>query len=127
MSRPTVAIVGASADRRKFGNRAVRAYAARGYDVYPINPREETIEGHRVYRSLADVPVAELDRVSIYLPPEIGLHVLEEVARKPAREVWLNPGADSPALVARARSLGLPVVVGCSILDIGVNPHRLPE
>jgi predicted CoA-binding protein len=125
MSKPTIAIVGASNDRRKFGNRAVRAYAQRGYAVYPVHPRAAVIEGHPVYRSVLDVPVPELDRVSLYVPPEVGMRVVEEVARKPVREVWLNPGADSPALIAKARALGLEVVLGCSILDVGVDPHTL--
>jgi len=125
MSQPTIAVVGASADRRKFGNRAVRAYARRGYTVYPIHPREAEIEGHKAYPSILDVPAAQLDRVSLYLPEALALPVLEEIARKPVKEVWLNPGADSPAVVERARDLGLPVVVGCSIVDIGVDPHGM--
>ena len=125
MSRPTIAIVGASTDRSKFGNRAVRAYARHGYDVYPIHPKAQTIEGHTAYRTVLDVPVAALDCVSIYLPPEIGLQVIEDVARKPTREVWLNPGAESSELIAKARSLGLNVAVGCSIVAIGEDPDEL--
>jgi uncharacterized protein len=125
MSRPAIAIVGASANRRKFGNRAVRAYLQAGYEVFPIHPREQTIEGCPVYRSVAEVPAAALDRVSVYLPPAAGVQALADVARKPVRAVWLNPGADAPEVVARARELGLPVVVGCSILDVGINPHTL--
>jgi predicted CoA-binding protein len=125
MPQPTIAIVGASADRRKFGNRAVRAYASRGYAVFPIHPRETTIEGFPVFRSVSQVPVPELDRVSLYLPAELALPILEDIARKPVKEVWFNPGADSAQVVAKARALGLPVVVGCSIVDIGVDPHGL--
>jgi uncharacterized protein len=125
MTKPTVAIVGASADRTKFGNRAVRAYLTRGYQVFPIHPKAQTIEGLPAYRSILEVPVASLDRVSFYLPPEIGLQVIEEIAQKPVREVWLNPGAESPALIDRARELGLNVIPGCSIVDIGINPNDL--
>jgi hypothetical protein len=124
MPRPTIAIVGASSNRAKYGNRAVRAYAARGYEVFPIHPREAIIEGQRTYRSVLDVPVAELDRISLYVPPEVGLRLLEEIARKPARELWLNPGAESPELIARAEALGLPLVLGCSLLAVGADPHE---
>jgi predicted CoA-binding protein len=125
MKKPTIAIIGASADRSKFGNRAVRAYARKGYDVYPIHPNALTIEGRQAYPSLLAVPLAELDRVSFYVPPEVGLRVLDDVAQKSVREVWLNPGAESPELAAKARALGLNVIVGCSIVDIGVDPHAL--
>ena len=127
MTKPAIAIIGASADRRKFGNKAVRAYARKGYEVFPIHPNAKTIEGIRAYRSVLDVPVAVLDRVSIYLPPEIGLQIFDELARRPIKEVWLNPGAESPVLIAKARELGLNPVVGCSIVDIGMDSHDLDE
>jgi predicted CoA-binding protein len=125
MMQPTIAVVGASRDRRKFGNRAVRAYASRGYTVYPVHPRESLIEGLPVYRSVSQIPVAELDRVSLYLPAELALPALEDIARKPIKKLWLNPGADSPEVIARSRALALPVVIGCSIVDIGIDPHAL--
>jgi predicted CoA-binding protein len=118
----TIAIIGASNDRRKFGNRAVRAYTRRGWQVYPVNPHETTIEGRRVHRSVADIPVSQIDRISLYVPAEVGLQVLEGIARNPPRELWINPGAESPELIARAQELGLNVVVGCSIVDIGESP-----
>jgi len=124
-TKPTVAILGASTDRSKYGNRAVRAYARLGYEVYPVHPSAPEIEGHRAYRSVLDVPVPRLDRISIYLPPEIGLKLIDEIAHKPASEVWFNPGSESDGLVERAQALGLNVVQGCSIVDIGVNPHQL--
>jgi hypothetical protein len=122
---PSIAIIGASADRSKFGNKAVRAYSTRGYQVFPIHPKAQIIEGLQTYRSILEVPAKSLDRASFYLPPPIGLQVIEEVAHKPVGEVWLNPGAESPALIERARELGLNVIVGCSIVDIGVNPSDL--
>ena len=127
MGRPSIAVVGASADRSKFGNKCVRAYASVGYDVYPINPRAETIEGHKAWGHIRDIPVVEFDRISVYLPPHLCLSVLPELASKPAREVWFNPGADDPDVLTQARALGLNVVVGCSIIDVGVSPYDLPE
>ncbi len=124
-SKPTIAIVGASTDREKFGNRAVRAYASRGYQVFPIHPREPSIEGHKAFASVNDVPVAELDCISIYLPPAVCLKALDDIARKPPKQVFFNPGADAPEVLERARELGLPVVVGCSIVAVGVNPHDM--
>jgi hypothetical protein len=116
-----VAVIGASNDRRKFGNKAVRAYARRGFDVYPVNPREATIEGLRVYRSLLDIPVA-LDRVLVYLPPPTTLGVLDDIAGKGTRELYLNPGSEDPTVVRRARELGLDPILTCSIVAIGESP-----
>jgi uncharacterized protein len=117
----TVAIIGASNDRTKFGNKAVRAYVRRGFTVYPINPRETVIEGLPAYRSVLDVPEA-VDRAAMYVSPAVGMKVLEEVARKEVGELFLNPGSESRELLARADELGLYTVQGCAIVDIGESP-----
>lgn len=127
MSLPTIAIVGASADRTKFGNKAVRAYLSRGYQVYPVNPRGGVIEGLPAATSLSEVPVERLDRVSVYLPPAVGLAMANELAARPCGELWLNPGSADPALVDKLKQLGVEPVLGCSIVDIGVDPSDLDE
>ena len=109
----TVAVIGASRDRRKFGNRAVRAYQNAGYTVIPINPHEEDVEGLKTYRSVLDVP-GPIDTALFYVPPDIGEQVIGEVARKQIPEVWLNPGADSDALIEKARALNVPGGLGTS-------------
>ena len=127
MSKPTVAILGASADREKFGNKSVRAHLQQGYDVYPVNPRGGEIEGLTVYKSLADVPVERLTRISVYLPPHIVLKMLDEIAAKGCDEFWLNPGSESDEVVAKARELGLDPIIACSIVDVGVSPHQFGD
>lgn len=117
-----VAVIGASSDRRKFGNRALRAYVQQGFTVVPINPRETSIEGLKAYASVLDVP-GGIDMATLYVPPEVGERVIEEIARKGIREVWLNPGSESDALVERARALHLDPIVACSIVAIGENPY----
>jgi len=119
-----VAVIGASNNRRKFGNRAVRAFTRQGYTVLPINPHEREVEGLKAYGSVLDVP-GPIDMASFYVPPAIGEQVIEEVARKRIPEVWLNPGAESDALVARARALSIQPIVACSIIAIGRDPYDL--
>jgi len=119
-----VAVIGASNDRHKFGNRAVRAYREQGYTVVPVNPHEAEVEGLRAYPSILDVP-GPIDLASFYVPPDVGERVIDEVARKGVPEVWLNPGADSDELIIRARALSLKTVVACSIVAIGLNPYSL--
>lgn len=120
-NRKTVAVVGASTDRTKFGNKAVRAYIRQGWDVYPISVKAEEIEGCQAYQSLSDLP-AHMNRVTVYVPPGVGLQIIEEIAAIRPDEVFLNPGAESDALIAKARSLGLDPIQACSILDIGEEP-----
>jgi uncharacterized protein len=119
-----VAVIGASNNRRKFGNRALRAYRDQGYTVVPINPHEREVEGLTAYASVLDVP-GPIDMASFYVPPEIGEEIIGEMARKQIAEVWLNPGAESDELIARARALSIKPIVACSIVAIGRNPYSL--
>jgi predicted CoA-binding protein len=124
MPSKVVAVIGASNNRRKFGNRAVRAFTRQGYTVVPIHPHEREVEGLTAYGSVLDVP-GPIDMASFYVPPSIGEQVIEEVARKGIAEVWLNPGAESDTLVARARALSIQPIVACSIIAIGQDPYDL--
>jgi predicted CoA-binding protein len=122
MSR-SVAIIGASSDRHKFGNKALRAFAQQGYKVFAINPHETSIEGHPVFRSVLDVP-EPIDMATVYVRPHIGVRIMDELAAKKIGEVWLNPGADGDEVVRRAHELGLNTIQACSIIAIGDSPQR---
>jgi uncharacterized protein len=118
----SVAIIGASSNPGKFGNRAVRAFRRQGYTVFAINPHEGEVEGLKTYASVLDVPDS-IDMATFYVPPEVGEKVIVEVARKGITEVWLNPGSESDALVQLARSLKIEPIEACSIVGIGENPY----
>jgi hypothetical protein len=116
-----VAVIGASNDRRKFGNKAVRAFLRQGYHVIPVNPHETKVEGLEAFRSVLEVPGA-IDMATFYVPPDVGETLIEEIAAKGIPEVWLNPGAESDALVAKAQALHLSPILACSIVGAGENP-----
>ena len=123
--RPTVAVVGASRDRSKFGNISVRAHLQQGYEVFPINPNAREIEGLPAFESLSEIPVKSLDRVTIYLPPHLTLELLDEIQELAPGEVWMNPGSADEDVRARAQQLGIEIIEACSIVDLGVSPHSV--
>ncbi|MBI3945030.1 MAG: CoA-binding protein [Armatimonadetes bacterium] len=118
----SVAIIGASGDRSRYANKAVRAYRAHGHTVYPVHPRETQVEGLPAYPSVLRIP-GPVDRAVLYVRPAVGAQVLAEVAQKGVKELWVSPGAESPELLERARALGLDPVVACSILAMGEDPE----
>ena len=122
MSR-TVVVIGASSNRSKYGNKALRAFAHQGFRVIPINPHEREVEGYRAYASVLDVP-DPIDLATVYVPADVGVQVVDELAKRGIAEVWLNPGADDPEVVARARALGLKTIQACSIIAIGESPGK---
>ena len=120
----TVAVIGASNDRAKFGNKAVRAFRQQGYTVYPVNLKETEIEGLSAYRSVRDVPVRP-QMATVYLPPPVLLKILPDIAARGCDELWLNPGTESDEVLAEAERLGLNVIQACSIVGVGMSPASL--
>jgi len=120
----SIAIIGASANPQKFGNKAVRAYLQQGWTVYPVNPKETVIEGLTVYKAVREIP-GPVDEASLYLAPHLAPALLQEIKAKGIKKVWLNPGVESENAVELAEELGLEAVVACSIVGVGVDPHGL--
>lgn len=121
----TVAVVGASTDRRKFGNKGVRAFVAAGWRVFPVNPNEPAVEGLSTVGSVAEI-ADNLDVVSLYVPAMVGMKLLPAITAKQPGELWINPGAGSPELLAAAEAAGLCVLETCSILRVGFHPSDFP-
>lgn len=116
----TVAVIGASNDRKKFGNQAVRAYQSHGFQVFPVNPKESVIEGLSVFPNILSVPIRP-ERVSVYLPPHLLLPILPDIAVRGCDELWLNPGTESGAVLLEAERLGLHVIQACSIIALSAS------
>lgn len=123
---PSIAIVGASQDRKKYGNKAVRAFVQGGWTVYPVNPREDTVEGLTAYKRITDIP-GPVDRISLYVPPTLGLQLLDEIAAKKPAELFLNPGSESEDLVKAATERGLQPIQACSVVNIGLRPEMFSD
>jgi len=118
-----VAIIGASSNRQKFGNKAVRSYASQGHEVFPVNPNEAEVEGHKTYASARDIP-GGAESALLYVPPRVGIDVLDDLAAAGIRDVYVNPGAGSPELMEKGEQLGLNMISACAILAIGDSPAR---
>ena len=120
LSRGPYAVVGASANRAKFGNKVLRAYLQRGLEVFPINPRADMIEGRKAYPDLKSLPTRARG-VSIITPPEITERVVTEAAEAGAAFVWMQPGAESPDAIRIARECGLEVISdgSCFLVETG--------
>lgn len=109
VNRRVWAVVGASQDRAKFGNRVYRSLLTAGYRVYPVNPRGGELEGAAVYASLADLPEMP-DVVDTVVPPRVTEQVVREVQRLGIGRVWMQPGSESPAAIAYCEQHGIQVV-----------------
>lgn len=120
LAQKRFAVVGASTDRTKYGNKVLRSYLQHDRDAVPVNPKDPVVEGRTAYKSLSDIP-GRPDAVSIITPPKVTESVVEEAGRLGIRHVWMQPGAESEAAVARARQLGMNVIAGgpCLLVALG--------
>ncbi len=120
------AVVGASRDPAKVGNRVVRAYLQAGRPVYPVNPSAGEIEGLKAYPDLAALP-APAHGVSVVTPPAVAVSVVEQAAAAGVKHIWFQPGAESEQAVARARELGMNVISGGPCILVVLGYRSRPE
>jgi predicted CoA-binding protein len=116
------AVVGASTNRNKYGNKVLRAYLQRGFKVYPINPTATEVEGLRAYPDLASLP-EKVVGISVITPPQVTEKLMDEAARVGVRYVWMQPGAESPAAVEKAARLGMQTIAdgSCFLVVAGFS------
>lgn len=114
------AVVGASRDRNKYGNKVLRCYMQHGRPVYPVNPHAAAVEGLTAYPDLSALPVA-VHGISIITPPHITAAVVAETAAAGIGHLWMQPGAESRQAIDRAEALGLSVVAdgACILVVLG--------
>lgn len=120
LSRGPWAVVGASTDREKYGNKVLRAYLQKGLEVYAVNPRADEVEGVASFPDVEALPDG-VQGLSIITPPKVTELVVEAAARKGIGKLWMQPGAESARAVERAGELGLSVISGgpCALVKLG--------
>jgi predicted CoA-binding protein len=114
------AVVGASPDRNKYGNKVLRCYMQHDLKVYPVHPKASEVEGRPCFSSLRELP-EPVRGASVITPPSITERVVEDAHATGIEFVWMQPGAESPAAVARAEELGMTVIAGgpCVLVKLG--------
>jgi len=115
-------VVGASANRDKYGNRVLRCYLQNGYRVIPVNPKETEIEGLTCVATVMDLP-DEVESISVITPPAVTDQVVDMAVRKGIKHVWMQPGAESEAAVAKCLEHGINVIAdgSCILVVLGYS------
>lgn len=117
------AVAGASSNRYKYGNKVLRCYQQHGRRVIPVNPRAETIEGLSCVAHVAELP-AEVKSLSIITPPKITEQVVEQAILHGIKNIWMQPGAQSPPAVSRCEEAGINVIADGSCLLVVLGYHE---
>lgn len=124
LSSARIGVVGASSNRSKFGNKVLRCYLENNRQVVPVHPKETEIEGLACVASVADLP-DEVKSISIITPPQITEQVVEQAAAKGIQNIWMQPGAESPAAISFCQQKGINLIADgtCVLVVLGFSGH----
>ena len=115
LSRKRLALAGASRSGRKFGNTVLKTLTAQGYDIAVVHPQADTIDGHRCYATLTDLPPG-IGGLVLVTPPGRTEEILHDAVAAGIEQVWMQQGAGSPAAVEFCRRQGIEEIHGECIL-----------
>ena len=115
-------VIGASSRRHKFGNKVLRCYQQRGYRAIPVHPVEKEIEGEVVVVSVADLPDI-VQSISLITPPQITEKIVEQAVTRGIRNIWMQPGAESPAAIEFCLQQGVHLIADgtCVLVVLGYS------
>jgi len=123
LAAPAFAVVGASVNRDKYGNKVLRCYQQNERQVIPVHPSESQIEGIPCAASVTELP-DDVTSLSIITPPKITEKIVEQAASKGIKNIWMQPGAESPTAVQYCRDQGLNVIADGSCLLVVLHYHE---
>lgn len=124
LASPAFGVVGASADRSKYGNRVLQCYLQKGKKAIPVNPKEMEIEGIPCAATVSDLP-EDVQSISVITPPKVTEQVVRAAAAKGIKNIWMQPGAESDEAVAYCRQQGINVIAdgSCILVVMGYRGH----
>lgn len=111
----TVAVVGATDARHKFGSTIYRDLKGKGFTVYPVNRRRSTVDGDPAYPDLASLPVTPTI-VNIVVPPEQTMKVVEQARELGLGNIWIQPGAADDAVHDYVNRHGMNAIIDACIM-----------
>lgn len=119
-SSSAYAVIGASTDRKKFGNKVLRCYLQHYKTVYPVNPREGFIEGLICMNNINDLPKT-VKSISIVTPPSVTEKIVEQAIEKGIKNIWMQPGADSEAAIKNCIEHHVNIIAQgpCILVELG--------
>ncbi|GBG26511.1 CoA-binding domain protein [Hondaea fermentalgiana] len=119
------AVVGASSNRAKYGNKVLRAYTEHGLTAIPVHPKETEVEGLAV-QQLEDIEDPANTGVSIITPPGATGEVIEKAAKLGFTKLWLQPGAENKDVLDKLASMDVEYLAGgpCVLVSLARGDHK---
>ena len=109
------AVIGAHVRHDRYGYKIYKKLKEKGYEVYPINPRFDEIEGDKCYKDLSSIPV-KIDVIDMVVNPKRGIPIIEEAAKLGINKVWFQPGTVDDDILKLAKEKGIDIVQACVLV-----------
>jgi len=125
LAAPSFGVVGASEDPEKYGHKCYAALLNYGYKAYPINPKAKTVLGNPAFSSIATLP-EKVESLSVITPPPVTEKVVDDAIANGIKHIWMQPGAESPAAIEKAKKAGLNVIHSgpCLLVVLAVQGRK---
>lgn len=120
LSSPAFAVIGASDNPKKYGNRVLKCYLSHNKTVYPVNPKAKEIEKIPCYDNVSQLPDS-VKSISIVTPPRVTETIIDEIIAKGINNVWMQPGAESPLAIQKCEKHNINVIANgpCILVELG--------
>lgn len=115
------AVVGASKNREKYGNKVVRCYLQHNKVVYPVHPLEKHIENLPCINNISDLP-EQVKSISIITPPQTTEKIIAQIINKgQIKNIWMQPGSESQKAIMNCKKNNINVIAGgpCVLVFLG--------
>ncbi len=120
-AQKTIVILGASDVPERFSNRAQKLLMEQGYGVIPVHPTLKEVEGVAVIPVLAEVP-RHPDVLTVYVSPETGSRLVEDIISLAPSLVIFNPGSENPETERKLGEAGIRFIRACTVMLL--TAHR---
>ncbi|MCC3145284.1 CoA-binding protein [Halanaerobium sp. Z-7514] len=111
------AVVGATDKKNKFGYKIYKKLKKHNYNVYPVNPNLENIDGDKCYAALASIP-AKIEVVDMVVNPKIAIKIMENIKAEGIEYVWLQPGTRSSQIRSFAKNNNINLIESCILRNL---------
>jgi len=111
----TVVVLGASPKPERYSNQAVRALVEHGHRVIPVHPLVKKIAGVPAVPALTQIDRA-VNTITIYVGPERGRELIQEIIDLKPDRVIMNPGTGSDEIETNLNDEGIPVLRACTLV-----------
>jgi hypothetical protein len=109
------AVVGSFRNEEKYAYKIFRNLINKGYEVFPINPRMNEVDGKICYKNVIDIPF-EVEVANLVTPPLTTESVVKDCLQKGIRKVWMQPGAESQAAIKFCNDNNIELIYGMCVM-----------